>query len=130
MNQSQSAAFASKARQKTVSKAKTTLNILEDEIEKIKPLLPKKQPPTGTPLMSETIPEGTKVRLNVERIFAQKDFASLQPRYKKFVFEARDKVFTVEYDPERTDKPSLVCLAEDKSEIKWLWHVSDLEVVA
>jgi ribosomal protein L2 len=84
----------------------------------------------GTPLDFPTIPEGTKVRINTDRIFKQKDFARLQPSYRKIVQESRDKVYTVEYDPERRDRPSLVCLKEDPSEIKWLWHVSDLEVVA
>lgn len=84
----------------------------------------------GTPLAIPTIPEGAKVKINVDRIYRQKDFAMLQPRYRKFVQEARDKVYTVEYDPERRDRPSLVCLKEDPSEVKWLWHVSDLEVVA
>lgn len=84
----------------------------------------------GTPLTLPTIQEGAKVKIKVDRICKKKDFARLQPRYRKFVQEARDKVYTVEYDPGRRDSPSLVCLAEDTSAVKWLWDVSDLEVVA
>jgi hypothetical protein len=59
-----------------------------------------------------------------------KDFASMQTKWRKFVQEHRDTVFTVEYDPKFGDTPSLVQLAEDPNEIKFLWHVGDLEVVA
>jgi ribosomal protein L2 len=143
MNQSQSASFAAKARQKSRSKNVDKKEFIKDELAKIQGKIEtlsnviekakeeeKKRSVVGTPLLLDTIPEGTKVRINVDRIFAQKDFADLQPRYRKFVQEARGKVYTVEYDPERRDRPSEVCLAEDKSEIKWRWHVSDLEVVA
>jgi hypothetical protein len=83
----------------------------------------------GTPLETPTIPEGTKVKINVDKIFKEKGFADRMPRFRKFVQEARDKIFTVEYDPEHRDRPTLVCLKEDPSEVKWLWYIGDLEVV-
>lgn len=109
--------------QRRIAQKKTGLS--SDEIKTVEKFMSQ-----GTPLDVPTIPEGAKVKINVDRIYTQKDFARLQPRYRKFVQEARDKVYTVEYDPERRDRPSLVCLVEDPSEVKWLWHVSDLEVVA
>lgn len=84
----------------------------------------------GTPLEIPTIPEGTKVKIKVDKIFQETGFADRMPRFRKFVQEARDKIFTVEYDPEHRDRPSLVCLKEDPSEVKWLWYIGDLEVVS
>jgi hypothetical protein len=84
----------------------------------------------GTPLKSHTLPEGTRVKLNTEKIFKLEDFADRQPRWRKFVQENRNTVFTVEYDPRFGDTPSLVQLAEDPNIIKFLWEVGDLEVVA
>ena len=36
---------------------------------------------------------------------------------------------TVEYDERFKDRPLVVCLKEDPSEVKWLFSVLDLEVV-
>ncbi len=83
----------------------------------------------GTPLETPTIPEGTKVKINVDKIFSETGFADRMPRFRQFVQESRDKIFTVEYDPEHRDRPTLVCLKEDPSEVKWLWYIGDLEVV-
>lgn len=114
--------------QRRIAQKKTGLSA--DKIKSVEEFVEAVKAGHGTPLAPETIPEGSKVKINVDRIFKQKDFASLQPRYRKFVQESRDKVFTVIYDPERTDRPSLVCLVEDPSEIKFLWSIYDLEVVA
>ncbi len=84
----------------------------------------------GTPLKGETIPEGTHVKLRTDRLFAMKDFASMQTKWRKFVQENGDTVFTIEYDPKFGDTPSLVQFKEDPNEIKFLWSVHDLEVVA
>ncbi|MDD3021977.1 MAG: hypothetical protein PHX61_13505 [Alphaproteobacteria bacterium] len=83
----------------------------------------------GTPLKAETIPEGAHVKLKTDRLFGMKDFASMQTKWRKFVQEHQDTVFTVEYDPKFGDTPSLVQFVEDPNEIKFLWHISDLEVV-
>ena len=83
-------------------------------------------------LSKDTAPfmrEGTKVRLNYEKIIGDTDYPRKVERYKQFVESNRGAVFTVEYDPRHTNRPSLVCLAEDPSEVKWLWFTGDLEVV-
>lgn len=73
---------------------------------------------SGTPLKVDTLPEGQQVRLNLEKIHANPDFERMMPRYKKFVNESYDKVYTVEHDARFGHDSSLVCLAEDESEVK------------
>ena len=46
-----------------------------------------------------------------------------------FVEENKGKELTVEYDERFKDRPLIVCLKEDPSEVKWLFSVLDLEVV-
>ena len=76
-----------------------------------------------------SLDEGTKVRLNVKRIMEPRSFEQKQTKYRRFVEDNQDNVFTVEYDKRYLGRPSLVCLAEDGSEVKWYWHTSDLIVV-
>lgn len=74
--------------------------------------------------------EGTKVRLNYDAIVNEPVYKNKLKSYKKFVEENKDTIFTVEYDKKYQNKPILVCLAEDTSPSKWLWHCeSDLIVV-
>ena len=61
----------------------------------------------------DQIPEGTKVKLNYDRIMEHKD--ELSERYINWVTEHKDDI--------------RVQLAEDTNEVKWLFHTSDLILV-
>lgn len=76
-------------------------------------------------LSSEALPEGAKVRLDYDAIVNQPSYHKRQQTYRDFVEENKNKEFTVEYDGKHTSG-KLVCLAEDMSEQKWLWHSADL----
>jgi predicted site-specific integrase-resolvase len=78
----------------------------------------------------EFLAEGTKVKLNYDEITSRPDYQRKQEKYRAFVENNKDKIFTVEYDERHREKPYLVCLEEDETPIKWLWHIiSDLVVV-
>lgn len=72
---------------------------------------------------------GDKVKLNVAGIKSDVNFKRKTDEYKTFVDTHQDDVFTVELDPKFHGNAILVCLAEDETEPKWLWHESDLERV-
>lgn len=80
--------------------------------------------------MSNTILEGSKVKLNYNRIIKRKGYDDLVSEYKEFIELNKDSVFTVEYDKDRRDNPSWVCLVEDNTPFKWLFYVGDLVVLA
>ena len=73
------------------------------------------------------LPTGQKVRLKVDQILEKKD--ELSERYIEFVEENKDKILTVERDPEKGEDAQVVCLKEDTNEVKWLFHYTDLELV-
>ena len=76
------------------------------------------------------ISEGSKVKLNYESLINEPDYPKKVKKYKDFVEQNKDKIFTVQYDTKYKDKPILVVLAEDENEVKWLWHCEhDLIVV-
>lgn len=76
------------------------------------------------------IEEGTKVKLNYDSIVSDPNYSKKVQSYKDFVENNKDTVFTVEYDEKYKNKPLLVMLKEDISEVKWLWHSKyDLTVV-
>jgi hypothetical protein len=79
--------------------------------------------------MGEPISEGTKVRLNLKSIMSDVNYERKTSRWKQFIQDHKDDEFSVEYIPELTDHPTVVCLKEDPSEVKWTWWVGDLEVV-
>lgn len=83
----------------------------------------------GTPLYPKKLQEGDQVKLNLKRIKSGRDYNRMQPKYRKFVDDNKDVIFTVEFDPAYGDNPCVVCLKEDPSEIKWAWWEGDLEVV-
>ena len=85
-----------------------------------------KQRPTFVDRTDLSIPEGSKVKLNIERITKRKDYSRMRETYKDFVENHKDTVFTVEYDPKHTYEPVWVCLAEDTTPIKWLFYIGDL----
>lgn len=73
------------------------------------------------------ITEGTKVKLNYKRIVNREDYENALPKYKEFIEKYKNKVFTVEYDKDKTIGINFwVCLKEDESPIKWLFYIYDL----
>ena len=76
------------------------------------------------------IAEGAKVKLNYDSIIADPNYPKKVQGYKDFVENNKDTIFTVEYDEKYKNKPLLVMLKEDTSEVKWLWHTKyDLIVI-
>ena len=76
------------------------------------------------------LPEGTKVKLDYDEIHDRPNYSKRNERFIKFVEQNKDRVFTVEYDDKHKDKPYLVCLNEDTTKPKWLFHANfDLIVV-
>lgn len=75
----------------------------------------------------ETFTEGTKVKLNYDRIMENTEGKS--ELYLKFVEEHKDEVLTIEYDDDHKDSPTIFCLKEDTNEVKWLFDISDLILV-
>ena len=73
------------------------------------------------------LPTGQKVRLKADQILEKRE--ELSERYIEFVEENRDKILTVERDPEKGEDAQVVCLKEDTNEVKWLFHYTDLELV-
>ena len=73
------------------------------------------------------LPTGHKVRLKADQILEKRE--ELSERYIEFVEENRDKILTVERDPEKGEDAQVVCLKEDTNEVKWLFHYTDLELV-
>ena len=80
---------------------------------------------------SLSLPEGTKVKLNVKSITSKKDYETgYDNDFKRFINEHKNDIFTVEYDKLQTHTYNLfVCLKEDPSIIKWLFYVGDLLVL-
>lgn len=74
----------------------------------------------------EELPEGTKVKLKAEQILQQ---GNLNEKYREWVEANKNKVFTCEKDPTLPNDSKRVVLKEDESNPKWLFHVTDLELV-
>ena len=68
----------------------------------------------------------TKVKLKAEQILQQGD---LNEKYREWVEANKDKVFTCEKDSTLPNDSKRVVLKEDESNPKWLFHVTDLELV-
>lgn len=75
----------------------------------------------------ETFIEGSKVKLNYNRIMENTEGKS--ELYLKFVEDHKDDIMTIEYDVNHKDAPTIFCLAEDTNPVKWLFDISDLELV-
>ena len=75
----------------------------------------------------ETFTEGSKVKLNYDRIMENTEGKS--ELYLKFVEEHKDEVMTIEYDENHKNSPTIFCLAEDTNSVKWLFDISDLKLV-
>ena len=74
----------------------------------------------------EELPEGTKVKLKAEQILQQ---GNLNEKYREWVEANKDKVFTCEKDPTLPNDSKRVVFKEDENNPKWLFHVTDLELV-
>lgn len=73
--------------------------------------------------------EGDKVRLKYDYITSREGYATKSEKYKQFIEDNKDKIFTVEYDANHLDNPIIVALKEDDSEPKWLFWEEFLERV-
>ena len=80
-------------------------------------------------VIDHRIPEGSKVKLDVRTIMSYPDYIKMNSKYKQFVEDNIDKIFTVEYDERYKDNAIIVALEEDETDPKWLWSVLDLKVV-
>lgn len=78
---------------------------------------------------SIVIPEGQTVKLNYESITTNINYPRLTDKYKRWIEDHKDDIFTVEYDEKYKTNPSLVCLVEDDTEPKWLQWVGDLIII-
>lgn len=72
----------------------------------------------------ETFTEGSKVKLNYDRIMENTEGKS--ELYLQFVENHKDDIMTIEYDVNHKDSPTIFCLKEDTNEVKWLFDISDL----
>lgn len=75
--------------------------------------------------------EGTRVKINYEFCIRHPEWANQDEDFKAWVEEHKDEIFTVEYDNERVPQNSVgykvnVCLKEDTTEPKWLFHAATL----
>jgi hypothetical protein len=68
-----------------------------------------------------SIPEGTKVKLNIDK--TEKG----NPARNKWVDENIDNIFTVKYDPKYGDDPVMV---EFEEYPLWLWCVDELITIS
>lgn len=75
----------------------------------------------------EDLPDGTKVRLKKDRILEKE--SELNPKYVEWVNKNAEKIFTCEKDLSLPEDSKRVILKEDETEPKWLFHVTDLELV-
>ena len=75
----------------------------------------------------DQIPEGTKVKINYDRIMNHKD--ELSERYIEWITEHKDEIFTCEKDKSLDISDTRVQLAEDDNEVKWLFDIADLILV-
>ena len=77
----------------------------------------------------EDLPDGERVKLKADKILANKKH--LSEKYIKFVEENRDKIFTVTkyYNGVGVEKSQRYTLNEDTSPEKWIFHLTDLELV-
>lgn len=75
----------------------------------------------------ETYTEGSKVKLNYDRIMENTEGKS--ELYLKFVEDHKDEVMTIEYDEHHKESPTIFCLKEDNNSVKWLFDISDLILI-
>jgi hypothetical protein len=77
-------------------------------------------------VQSNNLIEGEKVKLNYERITSYPTWTNDNPKYKNFVENNLDTIFTVEFE-EKQKKDKICCvLKEDTSPVKWIFYECDL----
>lgn len=79
--------------------------------------------------------EGATVKLNYELMCRHPDWKIQRDDFKEWVTTHKDEYFTVEWDEKRKannskDKKIMVCLKEDTTEPKWLFHTDTLIPIA
>lgn len=75
------------------------------------------------------LPEGTKVKFNLDKILSQPDFLQSNPKFRDFIYNNKDNIFTIEYDKDHDSTSCLVCLEEDNTVPKWLFFNGYFDVV-
>ena len=78
-------------------------------------------------IQPQTIVDGDKVKLNMKAIQSHPDYNRLSDKYKSFVTENVDTIFTVQFDPRSGNLNAIVSLKEDST--RWLFWVGDLTKV-
>ena len=73
--------------------------------------------------------EGQKVKLNLDKIKSHPDYNKLTEKYKIWVEDHKDDIFTVTYDKKYQINPVLVCLEEDENIPRWLFYEGELTVI-
>ena len=73
--------------------------------------------------------EGDKVNLAYERMTSNPTWDKKDARFKCWCGQHKNDELTVEYDVDKKENPSLVCLSEDTSNPKWLFSTIDLSPV-
>lgn len=83
--------------------------------------------------MQASVPlnEGEKVKLDYEKIVSDVNYKNKKDRYKQFIEDNKDRIFTVVYDEKFGRNPTkkapwLVCLQEDETNPKWLFYTNNL----
>lgn len=77
----------------------------------------------------DSLPEGTKVKINVEAIQKDCKYNRMTDEYKTFVEEHKDNIFTVQYDEKFGEHPKIVMLKEDETDPKYYWWINELEIL-
>lgn len=67
--------------------------------------------------------EGDKVKIDYDYIMSRRNIDDFTEKYKAFVSDNKDKVFTLTRDEKHK---SFFVFDEDESEPKWLWFGTDL----
>ena len=83
----------------------------------------------------KALEEGKRVKLNYEIMIRHPDWKNQRDDFKDWVTAHKDEVFTVEYDKTKKEKKAndmktMVCLKEDTTDPKWLFHASCLTEIA
>lgn len=77
--------------------------------------------------------DGDRVKLNISQMKSRPEWESdvdqNKARFQAWVLAHQDAVLTVEYDKNHQNNPSIVCVAEDGTDPKWMFWEGDLDVV-
>lgn len=73
---------------------------------------------------SSQIQTGQSVRINTQQIKKNVAWKAMNPAYRQFVQDSKDKIFTAERLAGQY--AGMISLAEDTTEPKWVFHTIDL----